>query len=505
MTTYSVFIFILSALLLLSIIIIGFGYKQWIRKTQRERRLFEDFTLLKKNLETNIGYAKQIASGNYSVINNAYSIEDELGKSLVEMSANLKAAEVEDRKRNWSMSGLSKLSEIIRVSNNDLKALSYELIVFLVRYLQANQGGLFVINDSNPDHRYLELLSCYAFERKKYLDKIVELDEGLLGQAVKENDLIYLTEVPDDYIKITSGLGTAPPKSLIIVPLKTENAVIGALEIASFKTFDTHEKEFLSKASENIAASLISSRVNDNTNKLLHESQALTEQLKQQEEEVRQNMEEMQATQEEMVRKEYEINKLLEESRKSEILLKEKMEENIRLETDHKTRQQQMLTELENNRKIMTSVLNNLPQRIFLKDKEGRFLLLNESVATDLNKSIEDLLGKNDFELHKKEDAEKFWNDEKVVLDKLTKIDTYEDFEVDGIRKYMYTIKMPFKFPNSEQYGILGYQSDITELKTLELRIKNTELEIAKKNLETQQELAAKDALIAALEKQLKS
>lgn len=162
-----------------------------------------------------------------------------------------------------------------------------------------------------------------------------------------------------------------------------------------------------------------------------------------------------------------------------------------------------MLTELENNRKVMTSVLNNLPQRVFLKDKDGRFLLLNESVATDLNKTIEDLIGKNDFELHKKEDAEKFWSDEKVVLDKMMKIDTYEDFEVDGVRKYMYTIKMPFKFPNNDQYGILGYQSDITELKNLELRIKNAELEIAQKNIETQQELASKDALIEELRKQL--
>lgn len=503
MVSYSVVAIILSILLLACIIVGGFIYKFHIQKKRHDQKLLADFDLIKRNLETNIGYARQIASGDYSVINNAKDIEDELGKSLVEMSTNLKTAEIEDRKRNWSMIGLSKLSEIIRVSNNDLKELSNELIVFLVKYLEANQGGLFVINDNNPSHKYLELVSCYAFERRKYLEKRIELDEGLLGQAVQENDLIYLTEIPDDYVKITSGLGTATPTCLVIVPLKTEIAVIGAIEIASFKTLDTHEREFLSKASESIAASLISSRINDNTSKLLYESQQLTEQLKQQEEEVRQNMEEMQATQEEMVRKEQEINKLLGDSRKSEILLKEQMEENIRLETENKTRQQQMLTELENNRKVMTSVLNNLPQRVFLKDKDGRFLLLNESVATDLNKTIEDLIGKNDFELHKKEDAEKFWSDEKVVLDKMMKIDTYEDFEVDGVRKYMYTIKMPFKFPNNDQYGILGYQSDITELKNLELRIKNAELEIAQKNIETQQELASKDALIEELRKQL--
>lgn len=487
MSPYIIFIIIL---------IISMGATVYIymrlRNTQKKlnetRNLYEG---LKQNLESNINFAKQIADRDYSVVN-TIGENDALGKSLVEMSTNLKTAELEDRKRSWAMAGLTRLAEIIRLSNHDLNELSNSLITFLVKYMNANQGGLFVINESNAKDKFLELKACYAFERKKFLEKRINLNEGLVGQAVIENETIYLTEIPQNYISITSGLGTANPNALIIVPLKTEESVVGALEIASFNAFEPHEREFLEKASESIASSILTSRINENTSKLLKESQDLTEQLRQQEEEVRQSMEELQATQDEMLRKEKEISKLLEESLKKEQLLEIKIKENKDLEAEGKKKNEEMLARIEHNRKIMTLVMNKLPQKIFLKNEEGRFLLLNEAVANDLNMSIEDLLGKNDFDLFSKEDAEKFWKAEKEeVLDKRNKIANYEDFEVDGVRKYFYTVKMPFKFPNSDVHGILGYQSDITELKNLETRIKNAEQENIAKQESMQLEIEA--------------
>ncbi|HTF81716.1 MAG TPA: GAF domain-containing protein [Cytophagales bacterium] len=487
---------ILSVLLVLTMGIGIFLYTSWKSLHQKHKSLEGEHVGLKRNLESNLHFAKQIASGDYSVIN-AIGVDDELGRSLVDMSTNLKSAEIEDKKRNWSMAGLTKLAEIIRVSNHDLEELSSNLIVFLVKYLSANQGGLFVINESNPEHHYLELKACYAYERKKYVDKKIEIGEGLLGQVVLENDTIYLTDIPQEYIKITSGLGTSNPNALIVVPLKTEERVVGAIEIASFKPFETHEREFLEKASESIASSILTSRINEHTSRLLKESQDLTEQLRQQEEEVRQNMEEMQATTDEMVRKEKEIHRLLSESKAKEKLLQEKMEENERLQEQNRSQTEMMLKEIEQNRKIVIEVMNKLPQKIFLKDQNGRFLLLNEAVAGDLNKTIDELIGKNDFDLFPKEDAERFWQAEKdQVLDKRLTISNYEDFEVDGVRKYFYTVKMPFKLTESGTYGILGYQSEITEIKTLENKIKSAEKEM-------QDALDQKQAMIEALQSKL--
>jgi PAS domain S-box-containing protein len=124
----------------------------------------------------------------------------------------------------------------------------------------------------------------------------------MAGQAWQEGDIIYLTEVPQDYIKIVSGLGDANPTSVLIVPLKVNELIFGVVEIASFNTFQDYEMEFVQKIAESIASTISSVKVNARTQHLLEESQELTEQMRAQEEEMRQNMEELQATQEEMQR-----------------------------------------------------------------------------------------------------------------------------------------------------------------------------------------------------------
>ncbi len=160
-----------------------------------------------------------------------------------------------------------------------------------------------VQEDSSSEETYMTLEACYAWDREKYVEQKIYQGEGLAGQAWLEKDTLYITDVPQDYITIVSGLGEANPTSILIVPLMVNEEVYGVVEMASFDEYQPHEVEFMKKIAESIAATISTARINSKTQKLLNESTQMTEQMQAQEEEMRQNMEELQATQEEMDRK----------------------------------------------------------------------------------------------------------------------------------------------------------------------------------------------------------
>lgn len=265
--------------------------------------VFKSMTLLVRNMENASLFAQQIAKGDFISDYTPASEHDSLGQSLIYMRDKLKEVAIEDKKRNWASEGLAKFSEILRDDRGDLPEVSNNVLSSLVKYMGANQGGVFVVNDEDSSNPFLELLAMFAWERRRFLKKRFEPGEGLAGQAWLEKEMIYLKEVPSNYVEITSGLGKATPRSVVVVPLKLNEEIFGILELASFKEYEKFELDFLQKLSETIASTLSSAKINQRTKRLLEQSQLQTEGLRAQEEELRQNMEEIQATQEEMRRK----------------------------------------------------------------------------------------------------------------------------------------------------------------------------------------------------------
>lgn len=267
---------------------------------------------LVSGLKSTSSFAENIGNGNYNTEFTPLSEHDVLGNSLINMRNNLSKVAEDDKKRNWATEGQARFGEILRTNSSDLLKLADEIIANLIKYLKANQGALYIVDDVVDDEEpTMSMKACYAWDKKKFLNHKIYKGEGLSGQAWQEGDTIYLTEVPQDYVKIVSGLGDANPTSVLIVPLKVNDLIYGVVEIASFNVFRDFEIEFVQKIAESIASTISSVKINARTQRLLEESQEMTEQMRAQEEEMRQNMEELQATQEEMQRSQSESESTL--------------------------------------------------------------------------------------------------------------------------------------------------------------------------------------------------
>jgi GAF domain-containing protein len=220
-------------------------------------------------------------------------------QALQHLQARLQQVADDEQARNWATEGLTQFANLMRQHNQDLTALGDAIVAHLVKYVGASQGALFLLETpAGAEEPGLRLQACYAYNRKKYLQRQFSLREGLAGQAVLERDTIYLAQVPANYLAIESGLGQARPAAVLIVPLKTNDEVVGVVELAAFQPFDQHQIKFVERLGESIAATVLAVQNAERTLHLLRESQDQGHELRQREEEMRQNMEELQATQE---------------------------------------------------------------------------------------------------------------------------------------------------------------------------------------------------------------
>ncbi len=380
----------------------------------------------------------------------------------------------EDEIRNWSTHGVALFNDILRMDNNNLEKLCLNIIRNIIQYLSANQGGIFLI-DKEEGSTYLDLVAAYAFDRQKFLKKRIGIGEGLAGTCALEKKTILLSRIPQDYMEITSGLGGAKPSCLLIVPLKKEEEVLGVMEIASFNPFRPHEVEFVEKVAESIASALITVRLHLQTSQYLERFQQQAEEMKAQDEELRQNIEELQATHEQMER----------------------------MKAEEDARNQQMMKEIEDNRKLLINVLDEIPEKIFLKDDKGRFIIANKPVADNYNCTVEEILGKSDFDFYPREEATQYFKTEQDIINE-GKTQTFEEGDPDKYDKLVVrSIKKPFYIEHLGITGLFGVQFDITDIKRKEFEalklaeeIKEKQQEIEKSSVEMQKEKALLDALL---------
>jgi PAS domain-containing protein len=493
----------------------------------------------------------KIKSGHYDKAHDITG-EEVIDTALREIYEKFKSDTDIEGHRSWVNEGLAMLREVMG-SHTEIKSMSEEVVSRLIKYVKANQGGVFILNDQQE----LELLACYAFERKKYLNRIIKPGEGLVGQCYLERHPLYLTKVPADYISITSGLGKANPGCILILPLNLKDSTIGVLEIASFRPFMKYELEFIEKVAEAFAQSISTIRVSEETKKLLEKSLSREQEMKDQEERMKQNVEELYVTQEDMRKVNLEMEELfkaintltatVELNKQGDItklndrflqtlnfsaqelygkafsLLMEKGSDGTELlsllweKVMDGQAEEQVFTfvdasknlcwlrtgfyplqvingidrvlvfltnitaiktkeiqadkankEMEATRKMLIRILNEIPLKVFLKQYNGKFFVVNDTVSRFHGfDSPEGLIGKSDFDFYDHKDASDWLEAEhKIIASGRT-----EYVHKDG-GQTLKTIKMPFYIDPLGETGILGLQADITELENLRKQLK---------------------------------
>lgn len=262
-------------------------------------------------LFASVDFANEIGKGNLEAEYKLLSDDDTLGKSLMAMQKSLKNSQIEkdkkkklDDQRNWINHGLAEFGDLIRQDNSDMNIFAANVLSELIKYCDMAQGAIYLRADemeySDGEGYKYECKAAIAYGKQIMLEKVIDAKDSILGQAVVDQKVIYLENVPERYVTLNQGTKeSARPRNLLVVPMVVNDVTFGAVELVSYKPIEQYCIDFVSHLCENIASVISSINTNKNNELLLEKSKYQKEELEQHEEEMQQNLEEMRATQEE--------------------------------------------------------------------------------------------------------------------------------------------------------------------------------------------------------------
>ena len=209
-----------------------------------------------------------------------------LKDNINEMIRNLKDQTLKNTEQDWLKTNLARFSRMLQ-GERDLSTVSNLVLSELAPLINA-QHGVFYVSDTNENgEAVLTLAASYAGNRRKPPAGQLHLREGLIGQCAAEKERILLTNVPKDYVKVSSGLGESAPRSIIVLPALFEGELKAVIELASFGEFNETQQAFLDQLMESIGIVLSTIAANMRTEGLLEQSQLLTSELQAQQEELK--------------------------------------------------------------------------------------------------------------------------------------------------------------------------------------------------------------------------
>jgi PAS domain S-box-containing protein len=354
------FLFIFDLFPLCMLVVLLMAKKNFVRERKKRHR---ELLKLSETFNQSEQYARALSQGE-DPEEYAGMLDNELGQALKLIHLNIRSNRRKEKEITWITEGKDMISRIMRV-HDQVDELSYQILKSLSKYIGAIQGAMYIYTE---EKKQLVSAAVLAYNRRKYLDQRFNIGEGLVGQCGFEMDFIYRTEIPDDYVTITSGLlGDQKPRSIVLVPLITNEALQGVLEFAFLDARITKLKiQFLLELGEIIARTLFNLRVNETTRQLLEESRTMTNELKKNEQILQENAREMKSTQ----------NQLQE----TNVQLQNKIEE-----AQHAT-----------NR--LYRLLENASEIISIYDTDTQLTYISPSVTHILGYTPEEMMAGKDFE-----------------------------------------------------------------------------------------------------------
>ncbi|MFD4970639.1 HAMP domain-containing protein [Streptomyces sp. NPDC058424] len=234
----------------------------------------------------------------------------ELQDYINKMIANLRDTTIANKEQDWLKGNLARISALMQ-GRRDLQDVASLIMSELTPVVSAQHGAFFVampladdtdLGSEGDDSYELRMLGSYGYSLGS-MPTAFRPGEALIGTAAEEKRTILVENAPSGYLKISSGLGEAPPAQVIVLPVLFEGTVLGVIELASFTPFTHIQKDFLNQIAEMIATSVNTISVNTKTELLLKQSQELTEQLRLRSEELEQRQKALQASNAELEEK----------------------------------------------------------------------------------------------------------------------------------------------------------------------------------------------------------